>query len=182
MFISNNNGNTPWNLTRASIDALVKAIEAGGDEVFSAYLQTMARFHHYSARNAILIAAQFPHASCVKGVRSWNELGRFVRPGEKGICIFAPAVGVANQRKGNAPDAGVKKTSKGKKTAEPAAQPVSPEPQLLEGSDVAGSSQDCAAPPGLRFHFSTISHSSTAFHCDSMKKSARGSSITLRLL
>ena len=135
MFISNNNGksngNSPWNLTRASIDALVKAIEAGGDQIFSSYLRTMARFHNYSARNAILIAAQRPNATHLEGVRSWNELGRFVRPGEKGIYIFAPTVGATSRRNDSAPDAGVKKTGKGKKAAEPVAQPVSPEPQLL---------------------------------------------------
>jgi hypothetical protein len=64
MLISNNNsksnGKTTngWELTRASVNGLVKAIESGRNEVFSSYLQTMARFPQYSARNVLLIAAQ----------------------------------------------------------------------------------------------------------------------------
>ena len=48
MLISNNNSKTNsritngWELTRASVDGLVKAIESGCNEVFSSYLQTMA--------------------------------------------------------------------------------------------------------------------------------------------
>jgi hypothetical protein len=48
----------------------------------------MAKFHTYSARNVLLIAAQRPDATRLEGVRSWNELGRFVRPGEKGSRAF----------------------------------------------------------------------------------------------
>ena len=132
---NNNNGRITngWELTRASVDGLVNAIEAGHNEVFSSYLQTMARFHTYSARNVLLIAAQCPTASKLQGVRSWNELGRFVRPGEKGIFIFAPTVGIKNnsQTQSQAQDTG-KKPAKGKKSAEVTKEPANqPETQLL---------------------------------------------------
>jgi len=126
--LSTNQGNiqSTWELTRASVDGLVKAIESGRNEVFSSYLTTMARFHTYSARNVLLIAAQRPNATHVEGVRSWNELGRFVRPGEKGIFIFAPAVGL--KAKDN--DQGSKKPAKGKKSVE-TKESAQPETQLL---------------------------------------------------
>ena len=40
----------------------------------------------------MLIASQKPNASYVAGFRTWNELGRFVKKGEKGILILAPMV------------------------------------------------------------------------------------------
>src|SRR5205807_3843441 len=130
---SNNNGRITngWELTRASVDGLVKDIESGRNEVFSSYLQTMARFPRYSARNVLLIAAQCPTASNLQGVRSWNELGRFVRPGEKGIFIFAPTVGVKNSSQSQAQDTS-KKPAKGKKASEVTKEPAQqPETQLL---------------------------------------------------
>jgi antirestriction protein ArdC len=50
------------------------------------WLRTRARFHRYS----LLIAIQCPHATHVAGFRSWLELGRCVRKGEKAIRILAP--------------------------------------------------------------------------------------------
>src|SRR5579864_4808398 len=98
--ITNNDNNqnrqitTSWGLARARVDSLAQAIESGQNETLFTYLQTMAKFPTYSARNVLLIAAQRPNATHLEGVRSWNELGRSVRPGEKGIRIFAPAVGI----------------------------------------------------------------------------------------
>jgi antirestriction protein ArdC len=80
-------------LVNASIDALVKALEAGHSEALSAYLTAMSQFHNYSFQNILLIASQRPTATKVAGIRSWNELGRRVRRGEKGIMIFAPMIG-----------------------------------------------------------------------------------------
>ena len=123
--------NNTWELTRASVEVLAHAIESGHDEVFSSYLQTMARFHTYSARNVLLIAAQRPTATHFEGVRSWNELRRFVRPGEKGIFIFAPTVAVKEKKENNADDTS-KKPAKGKKAAaETTKEPAQPETQLL---------------------------------------------------
>jgi hypothetical protein len=127
--LSTNQGNinSTWELTRASVDGLVKAIESGRNEVFASYLSTMARFHAYSARNVLLIAAQRPNATHIEGVRSWNELGRFVRPGEKGIFIFAPAVGFKEAK----PEEPAKKNGKGKKAAATSNDPAQRETQLL---------------------------------------------------
>jgi antirestriction protein ArdC len=54
--------------------------------------KAIGRFHHYSLNNVLLIALQKPNASYVAGFRTWNELGRFVKKGEKGILILAPIV------------------------------------------------------------------------------------------
>jgi antirestriction protein ArdC len=80
-------------LVKASIDALVKALEGGHSDALSAYLTAMSQFHNYSFQNILLIASQRPTATRVAGIRSWNELGRRVRRGEKGIMIFAPMIG-----------------------------------------------------------------------------------------
>jgi hypothetical protein len=130
LFTSKNNINSSSQLARASVDGLVQSIESGHPEVFSSYLETMARFHTYSARNVLLIAAQRPNATRIEGVRSWNELGRFVRPGEKGIFIFAPAVGVTNKKENKTEENG-KKPPKGKKAAESATNPPQQETHLL---------------------------------------------------
>ena len=133
----NRGSNNFWQLTRASVDGLAQAIESGQPEALSTYLGVMARFHTYSARNAILIAAQFPNATHLEGVRSWNELGRFVRPGEKGIYILAPTVAVKNQNQAQAQaqaqeevSAQDKKT-KGKKAPESPKEAAQPERVLL---------------------------------------------------
>jgi hypothetical protein len=120
---------TSSQLTRASIDGLVQAIESGHNEVFSSYLETMARFHTYSARNVLLIAAQRPNATHLEGVRSWNELGRSVRPGEKGIFIFAPTIGFT--KKENKAEENGKKSPKGKKAADSVTNPPQQETHLL---------------------------------------------------
>src|SRR3984885_14851761 len=80
-------------LVKASIDALVKALEGGHSEALSAYLTAISQFHNYSFQNILLIASQRPTATKVAGIRSWNELGRRVKRGEKGIMIFAPMIG-----------------------------------------------------------------------------------------
>ena len=44
-------------------------------------------------------ALQKPNATQVAGIRAWNELGRFVKKGEKGIQILAPMLGYRRNRK-----------------------------------------------------------------------------------
>ncbi|MGO9493552.1 MAG: DUF1738 domain-containing protein [Terracidiphilus sp.] len=44
-------------------------------------------------------ASQRPTATRVAGIRAWNEMGRFVKRGEKGIQILAPMVGYRRNRK-----------------------------------------------------------------------------------
>jgi hypothetical protein len=133
--LGTSNGNsktkaTSASLARASVDSLIQAIESGHNEVFSSYLETMARFHTYSARNVLLIAAQRPDATRLEGIRSSNELGRSVRPGEKGIFIFAPTVGITNKKENKAEENG-KKAPKRKKAAETATNSPQQETHLL---------------------------------------------------
>src|SRR5579875_3042453 len=80
-------------LIKQAVDHLIQQLEAGKSESLTAYLNAMARFHNYSFGNVLSIARQKPDATRVAGIRAWNELGRFVKKGEKGIQILAPVVG-----------------------------------------------------------------------------------------
>lgn len=73
-------------------EQLVAALQQGHSETLTNYLKTIGRFHRYSLHNVLLIALQKPQASYVAGFRTWNQLGRFVKKGEKGILILAPIV------------------------------------------------------------------------------------------
>lgn len=73
-----------------ALDNLANALKQGKSQTLVAYLAAMARFHRYSFGNVLMIAAQRPDASRVAGYRAWQQLGRQVREGEKGILIFAP--------------------------------------------------------------------------------------------
>jgi len=53
----------------------------------------MSRFHTYSFGNILEIARQRPEASRVAGLYAWNQLGRRVKKGERGIRILAPIIG-----------------------------------------------------------------------------------------
>jgi antirestriction protein ArdC len=79
-------------MTDRATEQLVAALQAGHSQALSAYLKAIGRFHRYSLNNVLLIASQKPNASYVAGFRTWNELGRFVKKGEKGIMILAPIV------------------------------------------------------------------------------------------
>jgi antirestriction protein ArdC len=79
-------------ITDRAAEQLVAALQAGHSEALTAYLKAIGRFHRYSLHNVLLIASQKPNASYVAGFRTWNELGRFVKKGEKGIMILAPIV------------------------------------------------------------------------------------------
>jgi len=43
-----------------------------------------------SHANTCLIALQLPTATIVGGFRQWRTAGRFVRRGEKGLCLWVP--------------------------------------------------------------------------------------------
>jgi antirestriction protein ArdC len=79
-------------ITDRATERLVAALNAGQSEALSGYLKAIGRFHRYSLHNVLLIASQKPNASHVAGFRTWNQLGRFVKKGEKGILILAPIV------------------------------------------------------------------------------------------
>jgi antirestriction protein ArdC len=79
-------------ITDRATEQLVAALRSGHSEALTAYLKAIGRFHRYSLHNVLLIALQKPNATYVAGFRTWNELGRFVKKGEKGIMILAPIV------------------------------------------------------------------------------------------
>jgi antirestriction protein ArdC len=58
----------------------------------------MGRFHSYSFGNILEIARQKPDATRVAGLYAWNQLGRKVRKGERGIRILAPVIGIRRKK------------------------------------------------------------------------------------
>jgi len=79
-------------ITEKATEHLVATLNAGHSEALTGYLKAIGRFHRYSLHNVMLIASQKPNASYVAGFRTWSQLGRFVKKGEKGILILAPIV------------------------------------------------------------------------------------------
>ena len=60
---------------------------------FKKYLNTLAKFHHYSARNIDLIYAQNPQATQVAGFKQWQTaFNRTVKRGAKAIRIATPII------------------------------------------------------------------------------------------
>ncbi|MCG0593522.1 ArdC-like ssDNA-binding domain-containing protein [Lactiplantibacillus plantarum] len=60
---------------------------------FKKYLNTLAKCHHYSARNIDLIYAQNPQATQVAGFKQWQtDFNRTVNKGAKSIRIAAPII------------------------------------------------------------------------------------------
>src|SRR5579875_334356 len=78
----------------ANVQALIEQLNAGHSDALTAYLNAMSRFHNYSFGNILEIARQRPTATRVAGLYAWNQLGRKVKKGEKGIRILAPIVGI----------------------------------------------------------------------------------------
>ena len=78
----------------ANVKSLIEQLEAGHSDALTAYLDAMSRFHNYSFGNILEIARQRPNATRVAGMWSWNQLGRKVKRGEKGIRILAPIIGI----------------------------------------------------------------------------------------
>lgn len=81
-----------------ALENLAASLAQGESEVLRNYLQTMGKFHHYSAANILLIMAQRPNATRVAGYHTWRKLHRQVLQGAKGIVIFAPLVKRAVQK------------------------------------------------------------------------------------
>lgn len=79
------------------IQELTEKLQTGIQELYDSekyrdYLRTMAKFHHYSFNNSLLIWAQRPDATKVAGYREWQtKFGRTVNAGAKGIMIYAPS-------------------------------------------------------------------------------------------
>jgi hypothetical protein len=79
-------------LVRENVQFLIQQLEACKSEALTALLDAMVHFPNYSFGNVLLIARQKPDATHVAGMWSWNQLGRRVKRGEKGIAILAPMV------------------------------------------------------------------------------------------
>ncbi len=58
----------------------------------------MGRFHNYSFGNILEIARQKPDATRVAGLYAWNQMGRKVKKGQKGIRILAPLIGTKRKK------------------------------------------------------------------------------------
>jgi hypothetical protein len=90
----------PFELVGATTAARLKEItdkletgiaEVFGSENYAEYLRAMAKFHHYSFNNVMLIFMQKPDATMIAGFHKWKDgFNRFPIKGEKGIKIFAP--------------------------------------------------------------------------------------------
>jgi hypothetical protein len=78
----------------ANVQLLIEQLEQGHSEGLTAYLTAMGRFHRYSFGNILEISRQKPDATRVAGMYAWNQLGRRVKKGEKGIRILAPVIGL----------------------------------------------------------------------------------------
>jgi uncharacterized membrane protein (UPF0127 family)/antirestriction protein ArdC len=79
------------------IDEVLKRLKEGVNDIqdsenFKQFLLTMSKFHDYSIGNLILITIQKPDATRVAGFKTWKDLGRWVKKGEKGISILAPCL------------------------------------------------------------------------------------------
>jgi len=85
-----------------NVKALIEQLEEGHSEALTNYLTAMGRFHNYSFGNILEIARQRPDATRVAGLYAWNQLGRRVRKGEKGIRILAPLIGVRRKKDADA--------------------------------------------------------------------------------
>jgi hypothetical protein len=82
----------------ANVKLLIEQLEAGHSEGLTAYLTAMGRFHNYSFGNILEIARQKPDATRVAGMYAWNQLGRKVMKGQKGIRILAPMIGTRRRK------------------------------------------------------------------------------------
>lgn len=79
------------------IDGLLKSIDEGVKSIIESgkmeqYLSHISKFHNYSFGNQMLIFIQRPNATQVAGYNKWEEMGRQVKKGEKGIEILAPVM------------------------------------------------------------------------------------------
>jgi hypothetical protein len=77
------------------VQAPIEQLEQGHSEALTAYLTAMGGSHTYSFGNILEIARQKLDATRVADLYAWNQLGRKVKKGERGIRILAPMIGEA---------------------------------------------------------------------------------------
>ena len=95
---STSKAQTAKEVIAANVKLLIEQLEAGHSEGLTAYLTAMGRFHNYSFGNILEIARQKPDATRVAGMYAWNQLGRNVIKGQKGIRILAPMIGIRKKK------------------------------------------------------------------------------------
>ena len=81
---------------KAEMEQMTSKLEKGVKDIFASgnfkkYLDFCAKLPRYSINNQILIMLQKPEATMCQSYTGWKDMNRFVRKGEKGIRIFAPA-------------------------------------------------------------------------------------------
>jgi antirestriction protein ArdC len=91
----NNEGKTWSELQKEHTEGLLKTIETEFDRLVESgdidnFINHMSKFHKYSLNNQMLIWIQNPEATEVAGYNRWEEMGRQVRKGERGMDILAP--------------------------------------------------------------------------------------------
>jgi hypothetical protein len=89
---------TSKEIIAANVKLLIEQLESGHSEGLTVYLTAMGRFHNYSFGNILEIARQKPEATRIAGMHAWNQLGRKVSKGQKGIRILAPMIGVRRKK------------------------------------------------------------------------------------
>ena len=76
---------------KQALDRIENAVESiNTNEDWLKFLSFQSLFYNYSFGNAMLIYSQNPEATYVKGYKAWNQLGRYVKKGAKGLAILAP--------------------------------------------------------------------------------------------
>lgn len=81
----------------AQLETVMNQLETGVKDVFNSdtyknFLNVMAKMPRYSVNNQILIAMQSEgKATMCQSFTGWKEMGRYVKKGEKGLKILAPA-------------------------------------------------------------------------------------------
>ncbi len=88
MYNKNEKQNIQMDKINEMINKLADQLSKGYTDDFKNYLKIASHFHKYSLNNTFLILAQFPQATRVAGMKTWNKLGRKVKAGSKGIKIF----------------------------------------------------------------------------------------------
>lgn len=81
---------------KKEMDDITAKLEKGVQDVFTSddykkLLNVMAQMPHYSVNNQILIMLQNPQATLCNSFSGWKKQNRFVKAGEKGLRILAPA-------------------------------------------------------------------------------------------
>ena len=81
---------------KKEMEEITAKLEKGVKDVFNGdnyknYLNFCAKLPRYSVNNQLLIMMQRPDATMCQSFTGWKDVNRFVKKGEKGIRILAPA-------------------------------------------------------------------------------------------